>query len=129
MTRGFSGMRTLLQLAAVSAAAAAPQSAPIAAPSLSAGAAAGTASAGQNLTASFVCADRKRIRAVFVTGAHPLVRLDLSDGRHLQLPQAAAASGARYASPDESIVFWNKGRTAFIQEHGERTYSACVQAP
>jgi membrane-bound inhibitor of C-type lysozyme len=42
------------------------------------------------------------------------------------LPQAPSASGARYANGDESIVFWNKGNTAFIEEGGRTTYQGCV---
>ena len=50
----------------------------------------------------------------------------LSDGRVLRLPQALSASGARYANAAESIVFWNKGNTAFIEEKGNTTYDGCV---
>ena len=53
------------------------------------------------------------------------MRLALSDGRKLTLPQASSASGARYASASESIVFWNKGTTAFIEEGGKTTYDGC----
>ena len=41
------------------------------------------------------------------------------------LPQARSASGARYANANESVVFWNKGDTAFIDENGKSTYSGC----
>jgi hypothetical protein len=54
------------------------------------------------------------------------VRLVLSDGRNLTLPQAMSASGARYANKDESIVFWNKGDTAFLEENGRTTYEGCT---
>jgi hypothetical protein len=39
-----------------------------------------------------------------------------------------SASGARYASADESVVFWNKGNTAFITEGGNpenMTFANC----
>jgi membrane-bound inhibitor of C-type lysozyme len=55
------------------------------------------------------------------------VELTLSDGRTLALPQVMSASGARYANHDESFVFWNKGRTAFVEEAGQQTYNGCVQ--
>jgi membrane-bound inhibitor of C-type lysozyme len=93
---------------------------------LSAGAA--MAADTHSVSASFACDGGKRIDAVFNTGAQPGVQLSLSDGRHLRLAQAAAASGARYANRDESFVFWNKGRTAFIEELGRRTYTGCVQS-
>ena len=46
----------------------------------------------------------------------------------MTVPHAISASGARYAKPDESFVFWNKGDTAFITEgaNSAETYSACV---
>jgi membrane-bound inhibitor of C-type lysozyme len=83
--------------------------------------------AGSPIEAMFACAGGKQIQAIFVNGAHPTVELTLSDGRHLLLPQAVSASGARYANADESFVFWNVGRTAFVEEAGQRTFSECVQ--
>ena len=53
----------------------------------------------------------------------------LSDGRALSLPQTLSGSGARYANADESIVFWNKGRAAFIDERGKPSYSGCATPP
>jgi membrane-bound inhibitor of C-type lysozyme len=77
--------------------------------------------------ATFKCKDGKSIHATFYADS---VDLKLSDGRSLALPQATSASGARYASKDESFVFWNKGDTAFITEgkDGKETYSDCVAA-
>jgi membrane-bound inhibitor of C-type lysozyme len=80
------------------------------------------------VSASFTCDAGQSIQAVFTTGAQPVVKLMLSDGRQLTLPQAPSASGARYANAEESVVFWNKGRTAFIDERGRQTYSGCVQS-
>ena len=85
--------------------------------------------AGHSVTASFACEGGKNIHAVLVTGSQPGVTLTLSDGRELVLPQAPSASGARYANHDESFVFWNKGRTAFVEEAGRQTYTGCVQTP
>jgi membrane-bound inhibitor of C-type lysozyme len=82
----------------------------------------------RSISASFVCDGGKKIQAVFTTGSQPSVQLSLSDGRRLVLPQAVSASGARYTNRDESFVFWNKGRTAFIEEAGQRTYTGCVQS-
>jgi membrane-bound inhibitor of C-type lysozyme len=78
------------------------------------------------INALFVCAGGKQIHAIFA-GAQPTVELTLSDGRHLLLPQVLSASGARYANRDESFVFWNIGRTAFVEEAGQRTFTGCVQ--
>ena len=80
------------------------------------------------ISASFSCDGGKKIEAVFTTGAQPSVRLRLSDGRQIELPQAMSASGARYANRDESFVFWNKGRMAFIEETGQPTYTGCTQS-
>lgn len=77
--------------------------------------------------ATFSCAQGKTIGAVFY---NTKVDLTLSDGRKLSLPQAISASGARYANADESLVFWNKGNTAFISEGKVEpqleTYANCV---
>ena len=80
----------------------------------------------RTIRAQFTCSDGKTIAAIFHDGPQPRVRLSLSDGRHRVLPQARSASGARYANADESFVFWNKGDTAFIEEHGTTTYRDCA---
>lgn len=64
----------------------------------------------------------KSARAVFHRGDKPRVEIALSDGRKMILRQTVSASGARYANTDESIVFWIKGDTAFLEENGEKTY-------
>lgn len=78
------------------------------------------------IRAHFACADGKSIDATFVNGTASSVTLALSDGRKLSLPQARSGSGARYANDDESLVFWNKGNTAFIEEGGKTTYAECA---
>jgi membrane-bound inhibitor of C-type lysozyme len=80
----------------------------------------------ETVHAVFDCEAGKSIQAAFDNGPKPGVRLSLSDGRRWMLPQAPSASGARYANGDESIVFWNKGNTAFIEEGGRTTYQGCV---
>ena len=77
--------------------------------------------------AKFACHDGKTIDASFYADR---VELKLSDGRDLKLPQGMSGSGARYANKDESLVFWNKGDTAFITEgaDGKETFSGCVVA-
>ena len=67
---------------------------------------------------TFSCDAGKTIRAQFMENniGQGSVALKLSDGRDLLLPQTISADGARYAKPDESFVFWNKGRGAFIEE-------------
>ena len=80
----------------------------------------------REIRAVFSCEGGKTIRAVFHTGKQNNVRLMLSDGRKLKLPQTVSGSGARYASENEVTVFWNKGDTAFLEERGQTTYRGCV---
>lgn len=77
-------------------------------------------------TVLFSCDTGKTIMATFYPTDDKAVDLVLSDKRNYSLPHAISASGARYATPDESIVFWNKGNTAFITENGTTTFSGCV---
>lgn len=74
--------------------------------------------------ATFSCKtpNRSFVSAMFYSDHAQLM---LSDGRVLTVPQATSASGARYAVPDESLVFWNKGDTAFVIENGATTYADC----
>jgi len=74
-------------------------------------------------TAVFSCPENKAIYAEFVKNQ---VKLKLSDGRELILPQTISASGARYANADETFIFWNKGNGAFIEENEFTTYQDCV---
>jgi len=72
----------------------------------------------------YECADGKSIWAAY---SDKSVTLSLSDGSSITLPQATSASGARFANEDESVVFWNKGTDAFIQQDEETTYADCEQ--
>jgi len=74
----------------------------------------------------FACGGGKFIDAAFVNGASSAVDLKLSDGRVMTLPQTMSGSGARYANAGETIVFWNKGNTAFIEEGGKTTFDGCA---
>jgi membrane-bound inhibitor of C-type lysozyme len=73
----------------------------------------------------FVCAENKIIQADFYKN---FVHLEFGLQKTLYLPQTISASGARYANTDESVVFWNKGNTAFITEGdlNNPTYKDCV---
>lgn len=82
---------------------------------------------GQPITGfvKFVCADNKTVSAEFYKN---FVHLEFGWQKTVYLPQTISASGTRYANPDESIVFWNKGDTAFITEGDPNniTYKNCV---
>jgi len=80
----------------------------------------------ETITANFNCQDERSIQAIFHTGEDKSVDLVLSDGRVFYLPQTISASGARYANDNESLIFWNKGDTAFIEENGTMTYQDCL---
>lgn len=79
----------------------------------------------EEIKATFNCKAGKTIAATFSANS---VKLRLSDGRSLTVPQALSGSGARYANTDESFVFWNKGDSAFITEGkaNKETFSGCV---
>lgn len=72
----------------------------------------------------YLCAGKKTIHAVYYKDK---VIIELSDGRAAQLPQTVSASGVRYANSNESLVFWSKGPTAFVQEAGKTTYDQCAE--
>ncbi|HRH24168.1 MAG TPA: MliC family protein [Candidatus Paceibacterota bacterium] len=76
--------------------------------------------------ASYQCADEKSMHAVFYENQ---VTVMLSDGRTFNLAHTISGSGARYASVDDGIVFWEKGQSAFLEEAGTTTYSDCENAP
>ena len=80
----------------------------------------------KTIKASFASSSDKSIDATFINGKRSSVNLVLSDGRRLALPHALSGSGARYATDDQSVVFWNKGNTAFLEEAGKTTYADCV---
>lgn len=74
----------------------------------------------------FTCAGDRFIEARFLLDEPGRVQLRLSDGRTMQLPHALAASGARYANKDETVIFWTKGDGAFIVEQEILTYRDCT---
>lgn len=49
------------------------------------------------------------------------LRLTFPGGRQVVLPQTISADGARYASADESIIFWDKGDEAMFDSAGQGT--------
>lgn len=82
----------------------------------------------QPIAVKYSCAGSKTIAAEFFNDSKPAqVRLALSDGRTFTLPQVVSADGGRYASASETLVFWTKGRTAFMQEGGTASYADCLE--
>jgi len=86
---------------------------------------------GEIATISYTCADDKSFvarielkpEATYEDPGH--AELLGADGSTLLLTQTIAASGARFANEDESIVYWIKGTGAFIQQNGETVYADC----
>jgi len=76
-------------------------------------------------TVDYACKDGKMIRATFYKASVDLV---LGGGRKISLPQARSADGGRYATGDESFVFWSKGNGAFVTEGDPnvQTYADCA---
>ena len=90
---------------------------------------------------AFACDAGKSIAATFYQGsstpsADPAqpptpggsVTVNLSDGRTATLPQTISGSGIRYANADQSLIFWGKGNTAFVEEgpNQDQTYTGCI---
>ncbi|MFH0739620.1 MAG: MliC family protein [bacterium] len=87
----------------------------------------------------YLCSDGKTINAKYYQGekapqAQPgemptptgSVKIVLSDGRQLALPQTISGSGIRYATASEAVIFWSKGNGSFIMENNVQTYSGCI---
>jgi membrane-bound inhibitor of C-type lysozyme len=88
---------------------------------------------------TYICKDEKTINANFYKGEAVPVKLGerpifsgsakiaLSDGRSFDLPQTISADGSRYATGDETFIFWSKGNGALVLENNvEKSYIGCV---
>lgn len=80
----------------------------------------------QDKTVAYACEQGKTITATFHLPEDKSADIALSDGRQASLARAISGSGARYADPNEQMVFWNKGDAAFLQENGTTTYVNCM---
>jgi membrane-bound inhibitor of C-type lysozyme len=79
-----------------------------------------------HIKATFNCDGGKAIKAVFNNGKNQSVDLTLSDGRKMNLPAAISANGARYANAGETVVFWNVGDGASLDENSQTTFPNCT---
>jgi membrane-bound inhibitor of C-type lysozyme len=79
------------------------------------------------VSTTFTCDENKKILANFFDNK---VELTLADDRNLLLMAALSGSGVRYTNWDESVTFWNKGNTAFIEEGATDTvtYANCIES-
>ena len=72
---------------------------------------------------SLRCDDGRVVSATYLSGPRSRVTLQLGD-TGVEAASAVAASGARYATADESLVWWNKGDTTALTWKGRTT--SCV---
>jgi len=89
--------------------------------------------------ADYQCGGGKQIQASYFKGPTTTTKpgeppipsgkvdLALSDGRRMSLLETISASGIRYSTSDESVIFWSKGETAFIIENNLETYADCAE--
>lgn len=73
----------------------------------------------------YTCEGRKTLGAQYYKDK---VHIGLSDGREYTLPQVGAATSTRYANTIQTTVFWNIGKSVFLQEESRITYSNCLEA-
>jgi len=71
-------------------------------------------------SADLRCVDATEIHANYFRGAEPRVVLARQD-TGMVLPQRESASGARYATDDGAIEWWNKGDSASFTFRGRTT--------
>ena len=80
----------------------------------------------------FQCAGGKSITATFKPQA---VEFYVSDGRSVTFNLKQTATGSdnetevRYASDDNKTVLWVNESSAFLEENGKTTFSACIATP
>jgi len=77
----------------------------------------------ERVRVSYACDQGKTIDATYTASE---VAISRNKGPEVTLPQVVSGSGVRYATLDESLVFWNKGNTAFVLENNIETYSNCT---
>jgi membrane-bound inhibitor of C-type lysozyme len=73
-------------------------------------------------TVTYQCARGEQVIATYFRlsdNSLRFVRIALPDGGQYTLPNIVSASGARY-SDEREIVWWTKGRTAFVQARDSR---------
>jgi membrane-bound inhibitor of C-type lysozyme len=80
------------------------------------------------VSVNYACDANKKIQATFYDQK---VEISLPDGKNLLLIAALSGSGVRYTNWDESVTFWSKGNTAFIEEGPADTitYANCKEIP
>lgn len=79
---------------------------------------------GETIDTIFACLDGRQFTTGYDMTSNAL-RLTLSDGTEHILPQATAATGARYAKWDESVIFYEEAGAATVTIANELRYEDC----
>lgn len=74
-------------------------------------------------SSTYTCDGGATIQAQFFDDK---AEVTLPDNSTLLLMQGLSASGVRYTNSDESVTFWTKGNTSFLEEGNTTTYDNCV---
>ena len=80
---------------------------------------------GEVIAYTFSCPDGKTFSTSYDLGSNALTLLLEGDMAYV-LPQAVSASGARYATADESVVFWEHQGEAKVEMNGAVLHEGCV---
>ena len=75
----------------------------------------------KTVTINYHCDNDKKITAQF---NYNFEKVKIGD---IILNHANSADGMRYATNNESFVFWSKGETAFALENDKLTYENCIE--
>lgn len=82
----------------------------------------------QDLRVNFSCEENKGLSVVFHLPEDALLDLTTSDGRAITLKNTPAPDRTQYTSQDGSVIFWSKGKGAYLQEGTRTTFSNCQLA-
>lgn len=74
---------------------------------------------------AFRCDDGSEILATFDNAPDPATALVVRGDQREVLEQARSGSGARYVGAD--VSFWNKGRDAAVEWHGQKLECATAE--
>lgn len=80
---------------------------------------------GNTIETVFACPSGTTFTTSYDFGSNELTVI-LEDRTEYALPQTPSADGARYATIDESIVYFEQGGEAGLTINGEERFSACM---
>lgn len=74
---------------------------------------------------TFTCPDGKTFVTAYSLASNTLT-LELEGGTSYLLEQAVTASGARYESKEDKVVFWEHQGKAMVEVDGQRVHDECT---